>query len=223
MTLWHTRNIYHCDATVVFTGDAQYVMEVSQDHQQSRTNGDVLGVRIQSQRNVRIFPRNIGYFYTNLESLGIKSTSIDSISSDDLMSFGNLKAFDFYNNKLQTVSGDLFVNNPLLQHVSFGKNPLELVTPETFERLKNLQSLYLVDSKCINEGAQDDQQRVFDMLNRVAYFCDPNSNSKIISETFNSSKSKQNLDEMVAEISSEQDPKIIEDNEQKKFNSNEVE
>lgn len=189
--------MYQCSGVVVFTGDQQYVESVIENHLGNRNNSDVRGVIIKNQKIIKKFPRNIGNFFPNLESLAIKKTSIDQISSDDLVGLENIKVFDFFSNQVKVVSGNLFRNNPLLKHVSFGANPLEHVTREPFDDLKHLESLYMKYTDCINQRADSNRHEVANILQHLEIRC--RTKEMMINEIVNSPEFKKKVNEIITQ------------------------
>lgn len=183
----------------MFDGEDQIVTEVSQNHWGMESNNDVLGVHITKQDNVTKIPRHIGSFYINVESLHISFTSIDHVSPDDFKDLEKLQVLDLYANKVSVIRGDLFANNPKLHFISFGLNPLEVVSRKTFDAVKNLNRLYLASSGCIDEEQQN--EKISALLQRVAISC--RSHKVEIDEIINSPMLKKRVLEIIAENNEE--------------------
>lgn len=146
---WKIGSIYTCSARIVYLGDTHEVIDVSYDHLPGYTNADVKGVYITGQP-ITIVPRNISNFFPNLESLDLRNVDVTEVTNRDLLGLNKLKEFILVKAKIQILESDLFVNNNLLQSISFNSNSLRHVAHHVFDNLPYLTSLDLLSSGCIN-------------------------------------------------------------------------
>jgi Leucine-rich repeat (LRR) protein len=126
-------------------------LEVKGTHKEGKNNSHVEGLAIYAEPLVEI-PEGIETFFPNLKGFVLFSTSISSISSDDLK-FINLNFLQIYESRITTLEGNLFVNNRDLQFISFYSNQIEHVGHDLLTGLDNLKTVYFSNNPCINKDA----------------------------------------------------------------------
>lgn len=180
VNFWEIGQLYGCTGT--FAADSisasGYIIEVTGSHESGKTNDDVRGLLMKNQQSPFI-PKGIAQFFPNLEAFWSENCGFTRISKKDFEPFRKLKQVHFYMNKIETLDADLFLANPMIQHISFARNPLKHVDLGTFDGLKDLRSLYLHDAGCINDGsAINNRAKVITLIDQLKTSCPPSTRSE---------------------------------------------
>jgi hypothetical protein len=163
-------NLYTCTARVVFIGDPRHVTEVSTNHLPGRNNNDVLGISIQNQ-NLKFLPRNISNFFPNTQGFDVNYCGLEKIEKEDISGFKNLSTFYPADNNIRLIPNDMFEDNPLINFIAMGRNPIRHIAANVFDNLP-LTELYLNPLSCINAEAVN-RSNVKDLIFKVAVSCPP--------------------------------------------------
>lgn len=163
--------IYQCIVDFIIDSDLSKVTNVSQNHFEGKTNDDITGLDIK-KKDLQIFPRDIEFFYPNLEEIDARYNQIEAITKD-VLNFPNLRRIRFDLNKIITIEDDLFSFTPNLQYVSFNYNIIKNVTTKAFEPLKNLRVILMEGvNNCINENART-RDEVENLISKIPEACPP--------------------------------------------------
>jgi hypothetical protein len=147
-----SRHLYTCTGTVVSAWDSKNITGVSQNHLDGRSNADVGGIEIFSQPIVAM-PRNIAGFFANIRAIGIKQTHISRLTKEDLKPFSKLEVFACWFSRLETIDGDVFESNSMLQHLNLAENMLTNIGPNILTPLPKLHQLSFGKNLCTDEGS----------------------------------------------------------------------
>jgi Leucine rich repeat len=167
---WTVPNIYTCTARPIFVGDPHNVTDVSQNHLAGRNNSDVKGLSIRNH-NIKVLPRNVDQFFTNIEAIDITNT-LEEISREDLAVFPNLKELHLNDNKVQVINSNLFQGNPLMSAISFISNPIRNVAAGVFDDLADLVQLRFDGVACHSQAATN-RATVNALIPRISVQCPP--------------------------------------------------
>lgn len=142
---------YTCDATVINT-DSSSLESVTGDHESGKSNDDAEYLYI-NQQNLASVPEGIDVFFKNLDALLVRSSSLASISANDLRPFPRLLFLYLDRNQLTTIDGDLFTYTPLVQLVYFSSNQIQHIGHGLVTSLNSLRTLNFKNNVCINQSA----------------------------------------------------------------------
>ena len=112
-----TGESYTCAGTVLSSGRANSVNEVSQNHLPGKSNIQVDALTIKNQA-INFMPFNIQQFFENIRVLEMRNTTLNKLTKDDLKPFPRIEVVGFHYSRLETIDGDLFVYNLRLQHTT---------------------------------------------------------------------------------------------------------
>lgn len=168
---WIVGTVYVCGAQVLDFEGGKAVTEVTQNHLLSKTNQDVTAITFYYQ-SLDFVPQNIDSFFENIRILDITKTNLKVFTNFDLNQFPKLQVLGFGQNPLQTVDGDLFLHNPLLQHINMRNNSLTNMGPNIFTHLQLLRELYFEGNLCISEKAETFEE-IRQFSQKLAFRCPP--------------------------------------------------
>lgn len=147
--VWFWDN-YTCDVrNLTVSSDNDVVANVSQNHLERFSNDNVEILKIQNQICHR-FPHGLGKFFPNLKEISIVNSSLEIITSQDLMPFEQLVSLDLNNNRLKRLDADLFINTLGLKSIDLSNNMIRFVGEKILNPLKSLRHVRLEKNNCIN-------------------------------------------------------------------------
>jgi hypothetical protein len=149
-------------------------------HSYGKSNYDVGGFYVSEQPLVEI-PKGLGNFFRNLKHFRIYKTNISSISSSDIQ-FPKLMYFYAQYNKIISVDGDLFENNPNLVQIDFTNNKIQHVGHDLLTGLNDLKLVNFFMNPCINKIAKTPEQ-IQELINLLPYNCPPLESGPPITST----------------------------------------
>lgn len=161
---------YGCDAAVINTC-LPTLESVTGDHQTGRSNEDVRYLRIYHQY-LPFITEGIGIVFRRLDSLMIHTSSLLSISANDLLPFPRLWYLDLHGNFLTSIGGDLFKYTPNLRFVSFGYNCIEHIGHNLVTNLTSLTFLHFESNVCIGRSASI-RDEVLSLAPELSILCPP--------------------------------------------------
>lgn len=142
---WHVLDeIYACevsDITDITQPDA-IITAITGDHQDGKTNLDVLGFRVKNKK-VLYFPKYLNKFFPNLIAISILSSNLKDIKQSDISPFPQLRYLNLFQNQLTRVGDNLFEINLELEVIGLHYNKIESVNPKVIQRLKKLKFFWL--------------------------------------------------------------------------------
>lgn len=144
-------NLYTCTAGILPSDGGRNVSDVTHRHLVGRDNDDVQALFI--DESIAFTPRNIHSFFPNLVAFTIYNKNTAELTRESLKGLNDLRLFEFSYNSLRIVEPDLFIENPKIEWIHFGNNPIRHVGFNVFDNLQNLKSLYLDNTACIDELA----------------------------------------------------------------------
>lgn len=161
---------YTCTATI--QGLAVPVLSnVTGNHAENKTNNDV-GALAVSNQEMFIIPQNISNFFPNLTILSLSNLRIYRVSSFDIAQFPELQVLILYNNNLDSLDGNLFVRNSLLEYINLSSNQIRHLGPNIFNPLRNLRVLRLQRNICIDEYSEN-ATNILTFCWKAAFNCPP--------------------------------------------------
>lgn len=188
---------YTCTATIQGLG-IPVLTNVTGDHSENRTNDDVGALAISNQDMEFGIPQNIVDFFPNLIVLSLSNLGIYRVSSLDIAQFPALQVLILYRNQLDSLDGNLFVNNPLLLYINLSSNQIKHLGPNIFNPLRNLRVLRMTLNICIDEYA-DDAAKIAAFRWRASFQCPP-SFEQIESEILNGNDFREIVNPLTLQI-----------------------
>lgn len=142
--------VYGCSVgnLTVEKGD-QTLVSVFGKHIGKKTNNDVEALNVENATCTKL-PKEMEKSFPNLKALRFSKTNLESIGSDDLKVFPDLRVLCLWANWLTTLDGNLLVHNPNLEFLNFGTNQIQHIGPNFFAPLKKIVAVYFEDNTCIN-------------------------------------------------------------------------
>jgi Leucine-rich repeat (LRR) protein len=138
---------------------------------------DVKIFNAQSQ-TINYFPRGLEKFFPNIGLIYVHSSKLKAIARQDLEPFSELKEIYLVNNDIEELEDDLFTANEQLLHVSLAGSKIKFIGEETFKPLQQLKSLWLYNNQCINKFADNDVNKVKEIINEAKISCRDETKSK---------------------------------------------
>lgn len=100
------------------------------------------------------------------------NTKLKTLSSDDFKPFPGMVAMGFVVSKLEALDGDLFIHNPLLQHINFNDNQITNVGPNILDPVPLLYEFFLSANLCSQESSKTVEETHAFAL-KLRYQCPP--------------------------------------------------
>lgn len=147
-------DVYYCEPQVTLTGEFRELERVDGRHWPGFTNDEVefLGV---FDQNLPFIPRNIATFFKNIKALDFWNSNLETISAEDLEQFPNLLVFSAHRSYLVSIDGDLFKHTPKLVYINFDENQILHVGRDLVKHLNDLQALSFVNNPCVDTVSQN--------------------------------------------------------------------
>lgn len=193
-------SLYTCTGTVQFSGDVQEVANITGDHLEGLGDADVHALAISNQLLLRGIPSNVDAFFADLAVLSLSQNGMSSITRRDLSSYTNLQMLIIYNNRIQSIPGDLFLDTPRLQYINLNSNSLRHLGPNIFSNLLNLRTLRLQHNTCIDEYVDNNIAEVVNLEWRATFGC-PSSVQQVEDSILNGESFWNIINELRAEVS----------------------
>lgn len=124
------------------------VTEGHGNHLSGKTETDVNSIWIDQSPDCLYFPKGLESFFRNIKGLSVTSSGLKSITQDDLRVFPKLTAFWVYSNKLTTVEPKLFTFNPKLKIIDFGNNRIRSISADLFDPFENIEKALFNKNIC---------------------------------------------------------------------------
>lgn len=163
---------YECTAQVFFVGDSRIISEVSHHHLVGKNNSDVTRLNIKNQ-DVGFIPHNVSEFFPILSYFAVYSTAITEFTRDSLKGLYKLREFDAHSNKIESIDGDIFADNPLLVSIRFNDNPIKHIAYRVFDHLTSLTTLHFTTTTCINSKADLNRTTTVKLIFQLEISCPP--------------------------------------------------
>lgn len=165
-------NIYSCQAEVIRTGDELVVETVMGTHSPGKSNLDVKSIEFVQQNTDKLY-RKIESFFPNLEGIFVHKSGLKVITKEDVNVFPKLRQLDLFLNSVEEIDGNLFEQNPLIEAFSVFSNPIRSVGYNIFDHLTLLETVHLVNGKCISDRADSNRDRVKNIMFNLTVKCPP--------------------------------------------------
>jgi hypothetical protein len=163
--------VYTCGGSVTFYGNSGVIDEVEGDHQNGKDNEYVEGFELRTSR-VNSIPRNLSEQFKNLKAMDFTNSDILTLSAGDLQQFPELVTFVVWMNKIISIDGDLFMYNPKLRLIDFDDNLLENVGHNLIGNLRWLKSAAFQNNQCISTSANS-PAALFELNANLPVKCPP--------------------------------------------------
>ena len=139
-----------CTATgLSVTSRDQNVTSVNNQNENIFAGSTFKHISIGSQV-VNFFPRNLGFFFKDLEGIRIYNSKLKELQKEDFLQFPKLIECAFDINELKFVPHGLFDGNLELVNVFLNNNELIYVAPDVFTPLKKLEYANFETNTCTN-------------------------------------------------------------------------
>lgn len=119
---------------------------------------------------INFFPRNLGLFFKNIETIYISYVDITTITKEDFQFLGNLKSLTFHAIKIKRLDAGVFDYMPNLEELDFYQNHIDYVEKGTFDKLNKLTTLNLQMNSCF-DGEASDRAYVLEIIEMIESFC----------------------------------------------------
>lgn len=163
---------YSCYATIIPTGDNEFLTNVTGNHLDGRTNEDVEFLDTWYQFLLDRIPRGIATFFPNLKGIEWFTAGLKTIEAQDLEPFTNLQLLSIPNNAIISLDGDLFKHNSKLQWLSLHGNQLQRVGHNLFAGLHDLTFANFLHNPCIHIVAETSED-VKNLNDKLPVSCPP--------------------------------------------------
>lgn len=150
-------NAYTCVAEVVSTANKLELEKIKGDHDEGKTNDDVVFLYIYNQKLEKI-PNNLNKFFPNVKVLEWNNSNLKSLSAEDLKQYPELITFSSYYNDIVTLESDVFKYNPKLQWIYFHKSNIQHVGEGLLDGLDELTFVNFERNPCINTYGRTPEQ-----------------------------------------------------------------
>lgn len=148
--------VYGCTVQKIkFAEGFNVLISVSAGHLEGKTLKNVETINIENA-TMTTFPKNMEKSFPSLTGIRIARSGLETVSSDDLKPFPDLKVLCLWANRLTILDGNLLVNNPSLEFINFGSNYIKHVGPSFFTPVTKLATAYFEENLCTNSSSQFD-------------------------------------------------------------------
>lgn len=165
--------VYTCTGTIEFVGDGRNVTSVTGNHAAGNNNTQVQALAIASQELVGGVPTNIDRFFTNLTILSLSNTGLTHVSRADFDQYRDLQILILFNNRLETLDGDVFWSTPNLQYINLSSNQIRHLGENVFKNVSFLRTLRLLGNVCINRYIDNNPTEIAAFLWQTSFNCPP--------------------------------------------------
>lgn len=137
------------------------ILGVSTFHIDGKSCKDVQSLSIFSQE-LNYFPQKLCTYFPNLQSISITGCGIRSLSKFDLIGCEGIKTLILDNNRITSLSEDVFDHAKNLENISFRNNKIEFVDENAFVGLKNLKAVNFMGNSatCWKNGKSENSRKV---------------------------------------------------------------
>ncbi|KAG5680474.1 hypothetical protein PVAND_009982 [Polypedilum vanderplanki] len=167
---WQTNgNEYQCDVQnkEVFNGNRVTIEKAEGNHQSGKSDDDVKFFYL-TGANLKYFPRNLENIFKNLELIYIYDSKLIEITSEDLKPFPKLKNFKLYENPIEVIREDLFINNPDLEVLYLWDNEINHIDPKALSHLNKLRAIYFNDNVCkFDKDQVETRSEVLEIIEKI--------------------------------------------------------
>ncbi|KAG5666645.1 hypothetical protein PVAND_014661 [Polypedilum vanderplanki] len=145
---WHIfDDLYTCEVTSISSNIIEpntLITGISGNHLDGKMNQNVEAVRFK-ELTVNYFPVGLQKFFPNLIAISILSSHLKEIKQSDLFPFPQLKYLNLYDNDLRIIRNNLFEFTEHLEVIGLHYNDIKDVDLKTFDKLKKLKYLWLIE------------------------------------------------------------------------------
>ncbi|KAG5680510.1 hypothetical protein PVAND_010017 [Polypedilum vanderplanki] len=167
---WQTyRNEYQCvvQNKEVFDGNRVTIEKAEGNHESGKSDDDVKFFYL-TGANLKYFPRNLEYVFKNLELIYIYNSKLIEITSEDLKPFPKLKYFKLYENPIEVIRENLFINNPDLEVLYLLSNKINHIDPKALSHLNKLRAIDLNDNVCkFDKDQVETRSEVLEIIKKI--------------------------------------------------------
>lgn len=130
------------------------IRNFSGDHQSGKSDSDVNTFRINQSPDCHYFPKGLESFFGQLKGIMLTNTGLKTISRYDLKPFPDLLDLWIYTSKLKIIGPNLLTFNTKLKFLDFGNNRIYSVSPDLFDPLRNLNEVKFNQNICIHKDGK---------------------------------------------------------------------
>ena len=140
---------YGCHVTALRNIGEHLVTAVKGDHEEGRSNDDVIMFSLVAITINRV-PSGLGELFPNLKILRFYQTYLQTLTADDMRQFPNLEILNFPLNRIKVLAGDVFKESPNLREISFQPTPLQNISQFLLDGLNNLKFAAFTNCNCVS-------------------------------------------------------------------------
>lgn len=115
---------------------------------------------------VRYLPRDLDYFFPQLEALQVWSCGLKILTQRDVSIYTELREISVSRNEIETLPSNLFEKNHKIIKIDFSRNRLKHLGFNILQPLKSLMYADFYQNDCINEGIFNGLQSLMRNLRR---------------------------------------------------------
>lgn len=160
------KNFYYCNAKNqinIDSPDRAEINLVTGKHVVNKSFDNVEGIEADNL-TVHYFPRGLDRIFKNLKMIDINNGRLKEIHQSDLKSFPKLVCLDLYENDIESLEKGLFDYNPKLEMIWLSSNKIIHVDVNLFDNLVKLTYLSLDANRCISEYAENNTEKVKEII-----------------------------------------------------------
>ena len=146
---------YGCSVLDIHKTDKNALSAIRGHKDRGKGNADVVTFSFWNS-DISTIPSAIGFFFPNLKGFEWYRTKLQSISSTDLKQFPKLQYLYLAANRLIALDGDLFRYTRNLKGINFSNNNLQSITDNILDGLNLLEEANFQGNECVKFRAFDD-------------------------------------------------------------------
>lgn len=154
---------YSCDVEYQIIGSVCRCKVMGYNSEVRETISDIDGLPEHSNvemlliddQKMKLLPSNLNISFPNLKGLIIDSSTLISITREDLKQFPNLKFVMIGNNNIELLNDNLFEDNEAIEWLAFINNFTKRIGSDILNPLKNLKFANFQRNTCVNFKANE--------------------------------------------------------------------
>jgi len=160
------KKFYYCSAQDHLNIDSPNRAEVESaigKHLSNKNFDDVEGFDADNL-TTHYFPRGLEKIFKNLKMIDINNGRLKEIHQADLKPFPKLVCLELYENDIESLEKGLFDYNPKLEMIWLSSNKIVHIDVNLFDNLVKLTYLSLDANRCISEFAENNTEKVKEII-----------------------------------------------------------
>lgn len=160
------KKFYYCNAQDhlnIDSPDRADIESATGKHLSNKIFDDVEGFEADNL-TTHYFPRGLEKIFKNLKMIDINNGRLKEIHQDDLKPFPKLVCLELYENDIESLEKGLFDYNPKLEMIWLSSNKIVHIDANLFDNLVKLTYLSLDANRCISEFAENNTEKVKEII-----------------------------------------------------------